>query len=290
MWVARAESVLMPLESKIVPRVLDLSPRGIEYRGPAVRLFSMDIQTYRQRRKEQEKTARKYRELCWECRQPTVGCYCSTIKMFDPKIKFVILIHPVEERRRIATGRMTHQCLINSELIAGQDYSNNQRVNDIIDNPNYSSVILYPGRNSVNLTVDPDLQSPTANRIFLPSKTPVIFVIDGTWATAGKMVRQSSNLSHLPRICFTPPAPSQFRVRKQPKPECYSTIEAVHHTIELLGDKVGFPIQDRKHDNLLEVFNKLVETQIQFVQEAYDNPRSTSYRRPKNRVYDARLG
>lgn len=245
----------------------------------------MDIQTYRQRRDEQEKNATSYRELCWDCRQPMVGCYCSLIKPFDPKIKFIILIHPVEQRRRIATGRMSHQCMINSELIAGQDFSNNERVNEIIDDPALSSVILYPGRNSINLSEGMDFgRSIPTQRIFLPNKTPVVFVIDGTWATAGKMVRQSSNLSHLPRVCFTPPAPSQFRVRKQPKPECYSTIEAIHHTIQLLGDRVGFSLQDREHDNLLEVFNKLVETQVRFVQEAYDNPRTTSYRRPKRRI------
>lgn len=274
---------LLPYKADRLLR-LDLGPPGIESTYLDAKLSIVDIETYRQRRKEQEKNAVIYRELCWACRQPTVGCYCSTIKVFDPMIKFVVLIHPVEKRRRIATGRMSHQCLINSELIAGQDYSNNQRVNEIIDNTEYSSVILYPGKNSVNLTAIPSLPSPAANRIFLPNKTPVVFVIDGTWATAGKMVRQSANLSHLPRICFTPPAPSQFKVRKQPKPECYSTIEAIHHTIELLGDKVGFSTQDRKHDNLLEVFNKLVETQVRFVQEAYDSPRSTSYRRPKNRL------
>lgn len=252
----------------------------------------MDIQTYRQRKEEQERNAVSYRELCWDCRQPTVGCYCPVIKAFDPKIKFVILIHPVEERRRIATGRMSHQCLINSELIVGQDFSNNRQVNDIIDDPLFSSVILYPGRNSVNLSENSNFTSGSTHscftqRIFLPNKIPVVFVIDGTWATAGKMVRQSSNLNHLPRICFTPPAPSQFRVRKQPKPECYSTIEAIHHTIELLGNKIGFSLNERKHDNLLEVFNKLVETQIRFVQEAFDNPRTTSYRRPKSRLASA---
>ena len=121
-------------------------------------------------------------------------------------------------------------------------------------------------------------------RVFKTEKTPVVFVIDGTWATARKMMRQSENLHAVPRICFTPSAPSQFRVRKQPKAECFSTIEAIHQCVELLGEQVGFNLNRREHDNLLNVFNQMVERQLHFIREAFDNPRSTSYRRVKNRV------
>lgn len=242
----------------------------------------MDIETYQKRRQQQEKQKTQYREICCQCRQPNSICYCSKIKSFDPKIKFIILIHPVEERRRIATGRMSHLCLKNSELIAGQDYSNNNRVNEIIQDSQYSSVILYPGRSSINLSLSKSDKG--SKSLFSEGKTPVIFVIDGTWATARKMVRQSSNLAPLPRICFTPLSPSRFRVRKQPSAECYSTIEAIHQIIELLSDDVGFSVKDRTHDGLLNVFDFLVETQIKFLQQSFDNPRPNAYRRPKIRI------
>ncbi len=242
----------------------------------------MDIESFRLRRMQLEKNLKIYRELCWNCRQPNSVCYCSCIERFDPKIKFVILIHHVEERRRIATGRMSHLCLEESELIVGQDYSLNERVNDILDDTTLSPVILYPGKNSMDISADQS--APLISSIFRPGKTPVVFVIDGTWATARKMIRQSQNLHSLPRIGFTPAAPSQFRVRKQPRKECYSTIEAIHQTIQILGPSVGFQIESRQHDNLLKVFSLLVETQIRFLQESFDNPKSSSYRRPKKRI------
>ena len=242
----------------------------------------MNIDSYRLRRLQLNQESKSYRELCWNCRQPNTGCYCSLIKRFDPKIKFVILIHHVEERRRIATGRMSHLCLENSELIVGQDYSLNDRVNDILDDTTLSPVILYPGRNATDITTGQD--TPSNSLIFKPGKTPVVFVIDGTWATARKMIRQSQNLLYLPKICFTPKAPSQFRVRKQPRKECFSTIEAIHQTIQILGPTVGYSVESKQHENLLKVFNVLVETQIRFLQESFDNPKSSSYRRPKRRV------
>lgn len=242
----------------------------------------MDVERYRQKRAQLELEAKAYRQLCVACRQPDTVCYCSHIKAFDPTIKFVILIHPIEERRRIATGRMSHLCLKNSELIVGQDFTDNERVNEILDDVSLSPIILYPGRNSINLTTSTSISA--RPRLFKPGKTPVVFVVDGTWATARKMVRQSKNLTSLAKVCFTPPAPSRFRVRKQPHKECYSTIEAIHHTIELIGNDVGYSVYQREHDNLLEVFSVLVETQVRFLQMSFDNPKKNSYRRPKVRV------
>ncbi|MGZ3691118.1 MAG: tRNA-uridine aminocarboxypropyltransferase [Pseudobdellovibrio sp.] len=240
----------------------------------------MNVKAYKLQRENLEKEKKRYRELCQVCRQPTFSCYCSHIKSFDPRIKFIILMHPIEMKRRIATGRMSHLTLENSELIVGQNYSENSRVNEILAHPNYEPVVLYPGVKSLNLT-EPGKEIP---RVFKSGKTPVVFVIDGTWATARKMMRQSENLHGVPRVCFTPSAPSQFKVRKQPKAECFSTIEAIHQCVELLGEQVGFNLLSREHDNLIHVFSKMVERQLYFIREAFDNPRSTSYRRVKHRV------
>ncbi|HVK59971.1 MAG TPA: tRNA-uridine aminocarboxypropyltransferase [Bdellovibrionales bacterium] len=221
----------------------------------------MDLQTYRLRRKEQEQDVHEPRYVCWTCRQTRFGCFCEEVQAFDPHIQFVILIHPIEVKRRIATGRMAHLCLKNSALIQGEDYTANQRVNDILASEDNQCVVLYPGRNSVNLS---DLSVEQRSSLVHTKKNLVIFVIDGTWATARKTMR-SANLKNLPRVCFTPTTPSRFRVRKQPAAEYHSTIEAIHQTIELFGPTKGFKLESRKHDNLLDVFDRLVEFQLQFI-------------------------
>jgi DTW domain-containing protein len=200
------------------------------------------------------------RELCRTCLQPDFSCYCVWLKPFDPKIRFVILIHPIEVRRRIATGRMAHLSLKNSRFIHGHNYSDNEQVNEILVDPKLHCVILYPGRTSVNLT---HLCPVQRFELVPPGKELCVFVIDGTWSTARKMVHLSQNIKTLPRICFTPPTPSRFRVRKQPRGECYSTIEAIHHAIELLGPACGLSARTREHDSLLEVFDHMVERQIE---------------------------
>lgn len=236
----------------------------------------MNLLEYQKKRIQQMSELPKYRTICKACSQPEFSCFCHHVKTFDAKINFVILIHPIEASRRIATGRMSNLCLKNSYLIKGQDYTDDKMVNQLIADTDYESVILYPGVRSKNISL---MSESEKIKLFNPNKKLRIFVIDGTWATAKKMVRQSLNLHHLPRICFSSNKESTFRVRKQPRPGCFSTIEAIHHTIELLGAQNGFDLKSRGHDNLLAVFDSMVETQLRFIKEANLNLRTASYRR-----------
>lgn len=225
----------------------------------------MDITAYRLKRGQLLLEEPKYRTLCSVCIQPDFSCYCAHIQTFDPKINFVVLIHPIEMKRRIATGRMSHLCLQGSHLIQGQNYTHNPIVNELIADKEHHSVILYPGLISKNVS---DLPEEEKQALFPKHKKLRIFVIDGTWTTARKMIRLSENLNNLPRICFSPKTPSNFRVRRQPHPGCYSTIEAIHHTIELLGKSQNFDVSERAHDKLLTVFNHMVERQLQLTKES----------------------
>jgi len=199
----------------------------------------------------------KDRGFCRQCRQPIFGCFCSQLKPFDPQMTFVILIHPIEVKRRIATGRMSHLMLKGSYLIEGQDFTNNSKVNALIADQRYEPFVLYPGATSNDLCK------------FVPSsKKPLIFVIDGTWATARKTMRQSLNLHRLPRYCFLPTEPSRFRVRKQPAINCVSTIEAIYQSIEVLSPVLGCSIEKREYAGLLRVFDSMVEEQLKHVSRA----------------------
>lgn len=199
------------------------------------------------------------RGLCLKCLRPPLTCYCELIQPFDPKIKFVILIHGREVQNRIATGRISHLLLEKSELIAGYDYSHNRIVNDLIaQNPH--SYVLYPGSHSLNLS---EAHSNDLNAQFRSPQEIQIFVIDGTWTTARKTMQRSENLQRLPQICFQPKHPSRFRLRKQPAENCFSTVEAIHQTIELLAPFRNFSLEVGEHHRLIQVFDHMVEQQLE---------------------------
>lgn len=236
----------------------------------------MNLRFYMEQKLKRSESEPVYRHLCAVCLQPEFGCYCGDIEKLNPGLTFVILIHPIEFRRRIATGRMAHLCLEGSHLIVGQDYSRNDQVNALLEDPEHHPVVLYPGTGSTDMT---ELTIEAKRCLFPRDKKLLLFVIDGTWATARKMMWQSRNLHGLPRVCFQPSAPSRFRVRKQPSPECYSTIEAVHQALELIGPVCGFDVQTREHDKLIRVFDRMVERQIRCTLESHARRGGPNYRR-----------
>lgn len=203
-------------------------------------------------------------ERCLRCFLKPQGCYCGKIRAFDPGLRFVILIQYREAKRHVATGRLSHLCLQNSELIEGYDYTHDPRVNEILADPRLFPLVLYPGHGSVNLS---RLGEGEKRSLFPAHKEPVVFVIDGTWTSARKTMQRSANLASLPRISFDLAAPSRIRLRQQPAAHCLSTVEAIHRVVELLGKAPAH------RDHLLEVFDFMVDQQVRLT-PAVRRPRS----------------
>jgi|RhiMetdeSRZDD1v2_1073273.scaffolds.fasta_scaffold576339_2 DTW domain-containing protein YfiP len=202
------------------------------------------------------------RSSCLRCRRPLAACYCTFVKPFESKPRFVILTHPKEAKHSFGTGRMAYLCIRNSLRIEGADFSEDEATNRMIQDPDLFSVVLYPGPGATNLSMVPASQ----RAAFVPTGRELnVFVLDGTWKTAGKMIRLSRNLQVLPLVCFVPPTPSAFRIRRQPHPDFYSTIEAIHHVIDLFAPTENEnPAKPRPHDNLLAVFGTAVSRQLYY--------------------------
>jgi len=215
------------------------------------------LEEYRRRKLERLLAETRPRSLCRACRKPPPTCYCARIRAFHPSITFVILIHPEEVPRSVATGRMTHLCLANSRFFEGEDFSEHEEVNAIVRDPRNFPLLLYPGKSALNLST---ISAQQRQRWLPRDRRPVAFVFDGTWRTAKRIRRLSRNLHGLPEVTFSSETLSAFgEVRKQPEPGCFSTIEAVHHVLRLFSDD-----SSRAHDNLLDVFLFMVNQQLAY--------------------------
>ena len=137
------------------------------------------------------------RSSCLRCRRPLAACYCTFVKAFESKPRFVILTHPKEAKHSFGTGRMAYLCIRNSLRIEGADFSEDETTNRMIQDPDLFSVVLYPGPGATNLSMVPASQ----RAAFVPTGRELnVFVLDGTWKTAGKMIRLSRNLQVLPLV------------------------------------------------------------------------------------------
>ena len=204
----------------------------------------------------------EYRLYCCRCRRPRSGCYCALVEPFESEPRFIILTEPREAKHRLGTGRMAHLCLANSLLFEGVDFSNDDRVNREIDDPANCPALLYLSPSSINLT---RLLWSERQTLFSGDRKLVVLVLDGTWKSVRKMIRLSKNLARLPKLCFDPPTPSAYRIRREPRPQCYSTLEAIHQVIELcaFGAAPQIP-SSRPHDTMLGVFRSVIDRQLTF--------------------------
>ena len=176
-------------------------------------------------------------------------------------------MHPKEyKKEKNGTGRMTKLQLENSEIIVGVDFTNNNRVNEILAKEKSSSFLLYPGKENFNLSIR---KSSEINSFM--GTNPHIFLLDGTWPCARKMLKLSKNLQQLKRVSFDNKIKSKFIIKQQPESLCLSTIESVYTVINLL--KEGDLEQCETKDFLIP-FEKMIEYQI----ECTLNPDNKSYR------------
>ena len=169
----------------------------------------------------------------------------------------MILMHPKEaKRQKTGTARLAKLCLKNAELLIGSDFTGNERVNSLLQDPAYNPFVLYPGPEAVNFkTPGKDLTT--------EEKTLLIFVIDGTWECARRLLYRSRNLRALPRLSFSRGYTSQFAIKKQPREHCISTIEALYYLCKE-AEEAGYENLKAQSENLILVFKKLVETQLNY--------------------------
>lgn len=207
------------------------------------------------------------RKNCYKCMRPSSTCICKHISPVLTKTRFIILMHPKEyKKEKNGTGHMTTLQLENSEIIVGVDFTNNSRVNEILTKENSSSFLLYPGKDNFNLSVR---ESSELNPFM--GDNPYIFILDGTWPCARKMLKLSKNLQQLKRVSFDNEIKSKFIFKQQPEPLCLSTIESVYTVINLL--KEGALEQCETRDFLIP-FEKMIEYQVEYIL----NPNINSYR------------
>jgi len=234
----------------------------------------MDKAAYLARKRALAEAAPDYprARLCYRCHWLPHLCRCPWIRPFEPRTRFVLLMHPKEARReRLGTGRLAHAALIGSEIIVGVDFSGDARVNALIADPANLCMVLYPGEKSLDISSG-DVTS--VLRETGKGRRLTVFLIDGTWQCAKKMMTQSRNIRSLPRISFAPAGESIFEIKEQPAPWCLSTLESIHRFLDEADRRGLESLPGRPQDTLLDVFRSMIE----FSLRCASDPALNSYR------------
>ncbi|MBI5101507.1 MAG: DTW domain-containing protein [Nitrospirae bacterium] len=208
------------------------------------------------------------REMCYRCFWPKSLCWCSSISPIETRTKIIILMHPKEyKREKAATGRFTNLCLKNSEIHMGIDFDSHNAVQERIHDTRYFPMLLYPGKDAVNLS-----EGVVPNG-FLRDRQLLVILLDATWRIARKMFNRSLTLQGLPRIGIVPEEKSRYLIKRQPHDWCLSTIEAAHELMKALENS-GLDTY-AEPNQMLDLFARMQQHQI----SCMSDPARQNYRR-----------
>ena len=208
-------------------------------------------------------------ERCFKCFKPKSVCLCKYAKELDTNVKFVFLMHPKEyKKQRTGTGRISKNTLIDSEILVGIDFTQNTRLLKLLSDPQYFPVLLYPGSDAWTSRKE-GFKEQVENRKILA------IIIDATWFCSKKVIEHSPNLLELPKLSFSGEYRSIFTFKKEPRPECISTIETCYYLIKELQE-INLA-SDADPEPLMDVFKQMIKDQIRAENERIQGLRPNTH-------------
>ncbi len=206
---------------------------------------------------------------CPRCRRPEVACYCAHLPKLTTRTRVLVLQHPRERDKAVGTARMATLCLADAEVVVGIDFSSDRSVQAALSCPTRPAALLYPGPTARDVRRDP------------PPHPVTLIAIDGTWHQAKSLLRQNPWLLSLPHYAFEPDRPSEYRIRREPREDYVSTIEALSLT---LGALEGDP---ERFEAMLAPFRAMIDVQLSYAAQSNGGRRRA--RRRKHVTARARL-
>ncbi len=197
---------------------------------------------------------------CWTCFKPRVLCVCELVPRVENRTQVTILQHPRERFHPIGTARIAELGLARGAVL--RPHSPVARSLAVSFDPPAGTGLLFPRRGARDLAK------------LAPDERPRgLVVLDGTWAQAGKLYRENGWLAELPHYALSPVAPSRYRIRREPRPEFISTIEAVVAALQILEPETpGL-------DALLAAFDDMIDAQVVYAHRVPRRPERKLRRR-----------
>ncbi|MFT6927393.1 MAG: DTW domain-containing protein YfiP [Psychromonas sp.] len=180
------------------------------------------------------------RAVCKRCLKAQSACICSAIQLIDNQHFVHVLQDPGEEKNAIGTARILGLSLKRSKISVGTLFDPS-----LFDLQN--SYLVFPDPSAVPAE---QLSSTQLN------DRSVFILLDGSWKKAYKLLMSNPFLQNLPKISINIDKKSEYRIRKSPRADGLSTVEAGYYLLSQLEKN------QQKFIPLLTTFNKMIDYQI----------------------------
>lgn len=197
-------------------------------------------------------------ETCPTCFKTSAYCLCAETPQLRARQEILILQHPQEPDHDLGSARLAALAL-DGQLRVGLSWPNLSKALGRVVEPKKWGV-LYLGAGPQGRKLSPGVHFVNKKGEPLPPTLPMPkvegwVVLDGTWSQAKTLWWRNAWLLKLPRAVLVPRGKSLYgNLRKEPKRECLSTLEAVAETLEMSGSMTA-----PDAEKLRGVFGKLMD-------------------------------
>lgn len=202
----------------------------------------------------------QHREQCLACFRPKTHCYCDLLPRVSNQIPVLIVQHPRERFHPFNTARLLGLGL--QDVRIEVDHSGRLRQPGSLQFRD-GAALLYPGPGARSL-----------HELPLDEQPRELVMIDGTWHHAHTLLRDVPDLQRLPRVQIDSGAPSRYRIRREPRAECLSSVEAAVHALQQMEPET------QGLSELLQAFERIIDRQIGFLKPGF-NTRHPKRARPR---------
>ena len=152
----------------------------------------------------------------------------------DNRLFVLLLQHPQEKKEVLATAALTRALLTHADLVIGLSWPNLSRALGRSVDPNRWAVLYLGSAHPASFGQPREVLAldrrgePAADQEAMLRGLEGVVVVDGTWKDAKTLWWRNPWLLKLQRLVLNPHRKSRYgRIRREPRREALSTIEAV---------------------------------------------------------------
>ena len=139
------------------------------------------------------------RAVCERCARPHRVCVCAALppEPVATQTRVLILQHPVEAKKTVATVPLVELCLANCTVVTGMRFEPELREIQVALDEGYRPLLLYPGPDARPLEEVAEGTARTVHQEGSEAADPrkvLLILADGTWRQAHHMLRHSPRL------------------------------------------------------------------------------------------------
>jgi hypothetical protein len=180
---------------------------------------------------------------CPACGKPPGVCICDRVEAIATKLRVVILQHPQEDDALLGTAKLVEVTLPKAEIRVGLSWASLDHAlgtrNADRDRWAVLAAAKLPAPIPESARAEPVVVIDRKGRLRDLKRHGLegIIVLDGTWSQAKTLWWRNAWLLKLPLVVLKPREPSIYgRLRKEPRKEWVSTLEAIGDVLPALGE------------------------------------------------------